>query len=308
MTQPGTTPVIVSPSVRAHARRNGIDVDRLGAEIGREAIAREDIDRRLANAPAAEAPAAATAADGGHARHWAVDHAAYGPVTSEPLSRFAKVSAAAMAAAQARIPAVTHHDVADVSALEAFRAGLKAEAAARGVRLTALAFHVVALARTLTDHPRFNAALSEDGETLHLKGYVDVGIAIDAPHGLSVPVIRGADGKGLWTIAAEIADLAGRAQARKVRPDEMGGAGMTISNLGGIAGRGFTPIVNPPEVAILGISRAEVSPVWDGEAFRPRPLVPLDLSYDHRVINGADAARFLAQYARLISDPRRLLL
>jgi len=296
------TDVIASPSVRAHAGRNGVDIAALGHELGRGSIAREDVDRKLSGGSAPAALAADT-----HARHWAVDHEAYGKATREPLSRFAKVSATAMAAAQARIPAVTHHDRADVTALEAFRAAMKDEAAARGVRLTALAFHVKALARALADFPRFNASLSEDGETLVLKHWIDIGIAVDAPHGLSVPVVRGVDGKGLWRIAEEIADLAARAQARKLRPDEMGGAGMTISNLGGIGGSAFTPIVNPPEVAILGLTRTEIVPVWDGERFLPRPMVPLDLSYDHRVINGADAARFLVHYARLIEDPRRLL-
>ncbi|WP_052341057.1 2-oxo acid dehydrogenase subunit E2 [Salinarimonas rosea] len=300
------TDVIASPSVRAHAGRNGVDIDALGLELGRGSIAREDVDRKLSGATAPAAPTARPAADA-HARHWSVEHEAYGPVTREPLSRFAKVSAAAMAAAQARIPAVTHHDRADVGALETFRTAMKGDAAARGVRLTALAFHVKALARALEDFPRFNASLSEDGETLVLKHWIDIGIAVDAPHGLSVPVVRGVDRKGLWRIAEEIADLAARAQARKLRPAEMGGAGMTISNLGGIGGSAFTPIVNPPEVAILGLTRTEIVPVWDGERFLPRPMVPLDLSYDHRVIDGADAARFLAHYARLIEDPRRLL-
>lgn len=302
--------VIASPAVRALAGRNGIDVEELAAALGRRTIAREDVEGWVNGSlrgPSASAPAAR--ADGAAAdRFWEVDHAAYGPVAHEPVSRFSRRAAEALAAAQARIPAVTHHDRADASALEAFRAGLRAEAAERGVRLTALAFHVKALARALEAFPRFNAALSPDGETLVLKGYVDVGVAVDAPHGLMVPVVRGADRKGLWRIAAEIADLAGRAQARKVRPNEMGGAGMSISNLGGIGGRAFSPIVNPPEVAILGIAKTEIAPVWTGETFEPRPMVPLDLSYDHRVIDGADAARFLAHYVALVEEPRRLLL
>jgi pyruvate dehydrogenase E2 component (dihydrolipoamide acetyltransferase) len=206
------------------------------------------------------------------------------------------------------IPQVTHHDRADMRGVEAFRKTLKDEGAARGVKITALAFHVMALARTLRAFPRFNASLTADGETLVLKGYVHIGIAVDTPHGLMVPVIRDADRKGLWQIAADIADLAGRAQARKLSGDEMGGASMSISNLGGIGGTAFTPIVNPPEVAILGLTRTETVPVWDGEAWQPVPMVPMDLSYDHRVINGADAARFLAHVARLLADPRRMVL
>jgi pyruvate dehydrogenase E2 component (dihydrolipoamide acetyltransferase) len=224
------------------------------------------------------------------------------------MSRFAQVAARNLGAANAMIPQVTHHDRADVSTIEGLRAQLKPEAQARGVKLTALAFQVKALACALRDFPRFNASLSPDGKTLILKGYVHVGVAVDTPHGLMVPVVRDADAKGLWQIAAEIADLAARAQARKIGPDEMGGASMTITNLGGIGGCGFTPIVNPPEVAILGLTRTEMAPIWDGEAFQPVPMAPLDLSYDHRVINGAEAARFAAHLARLLSDPRRMMI
>lgn len=163
-------------------------------------------------------------------------------------------------------------------------------------------------ARTLRAFPRFNASLTPDGTALVLKDYVHIGVAVDTPAGLMVPVIRDADRKGLFEVAAEISDLATRAQARKIRPDEMGGASMSISSLGGIGGSAFTPIVNPPEVAILGITRAETMPHWDGAAFVPRLMVPLDLSYDHRAINGADAARFVSHYAGLLADPRRLLL
>jgi pyruvate/2-oxoglutarate dehydrogenase complex dihydrolipoamide acyltransferase (E2) component len=188
------------------------------------------------------------------------------------------------------------------------RKELKPEAQARGVKLTALAFQVKALARALREFPRFNASLTPEGKTLTLKDYVHIGIAVDTAHGLMVPVIRDADRKGLWQIAAEITNLASRAQARKVGPDEMGGASMSISNLGGIGGTAFTPIVNPPEVAILGLTRTEVTPVWDGNDFQPIPMLPLDLSYDHRVINGAEAARFVTYLADLLADPRRIMI
>jgi pyruvate dehydrogenase E2 component (dihydrolipoamide acetyltransferase) len=237
-----------------------------------------------------------------------VDHAQYGPVTEEPMSRFAQVAAANLAAANALIPQVTHHDRADVTAIESLRRALKPEAQARGVKLTALAFQAKALARALREFPRFNASLSADGKTLILKDYVHIGIAVDTAHGLMVPVLRDVDRKGLWQVAAEITDLASRAQARKVSSDEMGGASMSISNLGGIGGLGFTPIVNPPEVAILGITRTETVTVWDGDTPRPVPMVPLDLSYDHRVINGADAARFMTYLAGLLADPRRIMV
>lgn len=294
--------VIASPSVRAFAGRKGIDIDALAGEIGRRTIAREDVARK---ADGGGAPAA-RAAPGRN--HWDVDHAAFGPVEQEPLSRFARIAADNLAAAQALIPAVTHHDRADMRAVEAFRARLKAEAAERGVRLTALAFHLKALARTLAEFPRFNASLSGDGGTLILKRYCHLGVAVDTPHGLSVPVVRHVDRKGLWAIAVEIAALASKAKARKLRPDEMNGASMTVTNLGGIGGTAFTPIVNPPEVAILGLTRTETVPIWDGKDWLPVPMVPLDLSYDHRVINGAEAARFLARYAQLLADPRRMLL
>jgi pyruvate dehydrogenase E2 component (dihydrolipoamide acetyltransferase) len=296
---------IASPSVRAYAGAKGVDLAALARATGRETLAREDVDRHLAGG-AAGAPATVSAGD--PRRYWAVDHAQYGPVSPEPMPRIAQLAAANLAAAHALIPQVTHHDRADMRAIEAFRAVMKPEAAARGIRLTALAFHAKALARCLTEFPRFNASLSADGATLITKHYVHVGVAVDTPQGLIVPVLRNADRKGLWQIAAEISDLATRAQGRKIRPEEMGGASMTISNLGGIGGIGFTPIVNPPELAILGLTRSEIVPVWDGGAWQPVPMVPLDLSYDHRVINGADAARFLVRYAGLLADPRRLLL
>lgn len=224
------------------------------------------------------------------------------------MSRFALVSAANLSAANALIPQVTHHDRADVTAIEGMRRSLKTEAHARGLKLTALSFHVAALARCLRRFPRFNASLSSDGKTLVLKHYVHIGVAVDTEHGLMVPVIRDADTKGLWQIATEIAELAAKAQARKLGPDEMGGASMTITNLGGIGGVGFTPIVNPPEVAILGLTRAEAVTVWDGDTPRPVPMVPLDLSYDHRVINGAEAARFAADLSAHLADPRRIMV
>lgn len=293
--------VIAPPSVRALARQKGIDIDKLARDIGRTSIAREDVE-------GSSEPANTPPASGADMSYWDVDHAQYGPVSEEPVSRFAQVAARNMAAAQALIPAVTHHERADMTAVERLRSEWKMEARDRGVRLTALAFHARALLRALREFPKFNASLSADGKTLILKDYVHLGIAVDTAHGLMVPVIRDADQKGLWQIAAEIADLASRAQDRKIRPDEMGGASITISSLGGIGGTAFTPIVNPPEVAILGITRTEMVPVWDGEAFQPVPMVPLDLSYDHRVINGADAARFLSFYAGLLADPRRMLV
>lgn len=290
--------VIASPSVRQLAAQKGIDLGDLSQKLGRTTIGREDV---MGGTPVASAPLDGTG-------YWDVDHAAFGPVRTEPMTRFDQIAAANLGAANTYIPQVTHHDSADISALEAFRASLKSEGAARGVRLTALAFYVKALARTLAAFPRFNSSLSADQKTLIYKEYIHIGIAVDTPHGLMVPVIRDADTKGLWQIAAEISDLAKRAQERKIRPDEMGGASMSISSLGGIGGSGFTPIVNPPEVAILGITRTQVGTVWEDDTPRPVPMLPLDLSYDHRVINGADAARFMAHLCARLTEPRLMLL
>lgn len=295
--------VKAAPSVRKEAADRGIDLEALATKLGRSTIGREDLDGG-SNGAASSTSAAAT----DQFRFWEVEHEAFGPVRREPTSRFDRIAARNLGAAQAVIPAVTHHDRADMSAVDALRARWKAEAAERGIKLTALAFHVKALARCLDAFPKFNASLTPDGETLVMKEYVHVGIAVDTEHGLMVPVIRDADKKGLWQIATDIADLAGRAQARKVGGDEMGGASMTISNLGGLGGMAFSPIVNPPEVAILGLTRTEMTQIWDGQDFVAKPMVPLDLSYDHRVINGADAARFLTHYARLIAEPRRLMI
>ena len=288
---------IAAPSVRTLAWKKGVDLEKLSRDLGRETIAREDVLQTAKPADVVAQPS-----------YWDVDHSQFGPVSEQAMSRFAQVSADNLAAANRMIPQVTHHDRADVSSIEAFRGELKPEAMARGVKLTALAFHVKALARALCDFPRFNASLTSDGKRLVLKGYVHIGIAVDTEHGLIVPVIRNVDRKGLWKIASEIMDLAERAQARKIKPEEMGGASMTITNLGGIGGTAFTPIVNPPELAILGLTRMEITPVWDGVAFQPVPMVPMDLSYDHRVINGAEAARFVSYQAALIAGPHSLLI
>lgn len=289
---------IASPSVRKLAADRDVDIDALAARLGRETIGREDVLGQSGSGQIGTGRVGTGAAD-----YWDVNHEEWGPVTVEPLNRMAQVASANLTAAQQLIPAVTHRDSADVSRLEATRKALKAE----GTSVTALAFHVAVLARCLREFPRFNASLSSDGQSLVLKSYVHVGIAVDTPQGLAVPVLRDADGMRLSDIGAAIRDFAGRARSRKLRGHEMGGASMTITNLGGIGGEAFTPIVNPPEVAILGITRTDIRPVWSGTEFVPTPMTPLDLSYDHRVINGADAARFLARYCALIAQPDDLL-
>ena len=290
--------IIASPSVRAMARARGIDLEQRAKQLGRTHITQDDLNATTSS------PAAYSS---NHMKYWDVDHAKYGAVSSEPTSRFSQMAAATLTAANAIIPQVTHHDQADVSKLETFRKSLKSEAQAHGIKVTALAFHVMALARTLEAFPIFNTSLSPDGKTLVRKEFIHIGIAVDTPHGLMVPVIRNADQKGIFQLSQDISDFAKRAQDRKIIPDEMGGASMTISNLGGIGGTAFTPIVNPPEVAILGITKTRIEPAWNGEAFDPVPMTPLDLSYDHRVINGADAARFMATLCKLLSDPRHMV-
>jgi pyruvate/2-oxoglutarate dehydrogenase complex dihydrolipoamide acyltransferase (E2) component len=292
--------IAASPTTRKLAAEKGIDIDALGRDLGTDMVTKADVMRKADGGSAPAAPLGRS--------FWDVDHSDYGPVTAQKRTHRDKLAAANLTAAQQLIPMVTHHDRADVGAIQAARKRLRAEADAQGAKLTALAFHVKALAKTLAAYPTFNASLSADGATLWLKQYFHIGIAVDTPHGLMVPIIRDVDQKGLLAIAAEIRGLALRARARKIRPDEMGGASISISNLGSIGGTGFTPIVNPPEVAILGITKTEIRPVWNGEVFEPRQMVPLDLSYDHRVVNGAAAAAFLVHYAGLIAEPGRLVL
>jgi len=292
--------VIASPSVRAAARRQGVDINELANKLNRQQITLDDLSLT--------GPAQSATNTSEMSQYWDVDHHQYGPVSVTETSKFDRIASANLSAASTLIPQVTHHDEADISAVEALRGKLKQEALAQGVKLTTLAFFVKALAVTLKQFPKFNSSLSPDGTELYLKEFVHIGIAVDTEFGLMVPVIRDADTKGLLQIAAEITDLASRAKNRKIGPADMGGASMTISNLGGIGGTAFTPIVNPPEVAILGITRTRMTPVWNGTEFVPTPMVPLDMSYDHRVINGADAAKFLATLAKTLADPRFLLV
>lgn len=279
--------VVASPSVRRLALERGIDIEQLATRLGRVTIAREDV----------------LGARTVHDTLWEVDHEHYGPISIESLNRIAQTASKRLVAAQQHIPTVTHHGSADLTRVEDARAILKA----KGTRITALSFHIAILARCLRDFPRFNSSISADGKSLIFKHYVHIGIAVDTHHGLMVPVIRDSDKKSIPDLSLELLDVSERARARGLRPEEFGGGSMTISSLGGIGGEAFTPIINPPEVAILGISQAGIRPVWDGAAFSPTMVVPLDLSYDHRVINGADAARFLKRYCDLVRNPDDLL-
>jgi pyruvate dehydrogenase E2 component (dihydrolipoamide acetyltransferase) len=213
-----------------------------------------------------------------------------------------------MTRAWLNVPHVTQFDDADITDLEAFRKSLKAEAERKGTKMTPMPFILKACAVALNAHPKLKASLADGGETLVYKHYCHIGMAVDTPAGLMVPVIRDVDQKSIWEIGTEVLELAAAAKDKKLRPDQMQGGVFTVSSLGGIGGRGFTPIVNAPEVAILGVSRADVKPVWDGNSFVPRTLLPLSLSYDHRVINGGDAGRFLTDLRDMLTDIRRIIL
>ena len=306
-----------SPAVRLFARELGVDLNQVsGSERGGR-ISKEDVQKyvkgALAGGVAAPAAAGAPVAAGGglNLLPWPkVDFSKFGEVETQPLSRIKKISGANLARNWAVIPHVTQFDQADITELESLRVQLNAEQekAKSGVKLTMLAFLLKASAAALKQFPDFNASLDATGENLTLKKYVHIGFAADTPNGLVVPVIRDVDKKGVNEIAQESSELARKAREGKLGPADMSGGCFSISSLGGIGGVAFTPIVNAPEVAILGVSKSSIQPVWDGKQFQPRLMLPLSLSYDHRVIDGAAAARFTAYLAQLLADMRRVLL
>ena len=236
------------------------------------------------------------------------DYARFGAIEKAPRSRIDKVTASNMVRSWLNVPHVTQFDDADISGMERFRAELKGEAAERGVKLTPLPFILKACAVALRDHPKLKSSLADGGETLVMKHYCHIGMAVDTPAGLVVPVIRDVDKKSIWELAAEVAEVAAKAKDRQLKPDDMQGGVFTVSSLGALGGRGFTPIINAPEVAILGVGRASVQPAWDGEVFRPHTLLPLALSYDHRVVNGGDGGRFLTDLTALLADVKRMVM
>ncbi len=299
-----------SPSVRRFARELGVDLSRVRGSGPKQRILHDDV-RAWVKALAARAddPGSTGGAPGVLAGlpPWPqVDFAKFGPVEARPLSRIRKLSAANLHRNWVAIPHVSQHEDADVTDLESLRTQLNRENEGEGAKLTMLAFLVKACVSALKKFPEFNASL--DGDTLVLKRYYHVGFAADTPNGLVVPVIRDADRKGVLEIARESAELAAKARAGKLMPSDMQGGTFSISSLGGIGGTYFTPIINAPEVAILGVCRAARRPVWDGSSFQPRLVLPMSLSYDHRVIDGAAAARFNAWLAQLLADFRRAML
>ena len=306
--EPASRPVShATPAMRRYARELGVDLAKVKGTGRKGRILREDISGFVKRALAAPAPESA-AGGTGIPPIPAVDFGKFGEIETRPLGRIKRISGPHLHRSWVNVPHVTNHDEADVTDLEAFRRSIKEEAAAAGVRITLLAFVTRAVAATLGEFPTFNASLGPEGDTLVIKKYVHVGIAVDTPNGLMVPVLRDADRKGVYDLAREMAGLGVRAREGALKSDELQGGTFTISSLGGIGGTAFTPIINAPEVAILGLSRTRMTPVWDGSAFQPRLMLPLDLSWDHRVVDGAEAARFLAHLARLLADVRRLLL
>jgi pyruvate dehydrogenase E2 component (dihydrolipoamide acetyltransferase) len=294
-----------SPAVRVFARELGVDLAKVqGTERGGR-ITKADVQGFVKQALAAPAGGAVQVGGGLNLIPWpVVDFAKFGPVEKQPLSRIKKLSGANLARNWAMIPHVTQHDDADITEMEAFRKQLGEEH--KDTKVTPLVFLIKAVVAALKKYPQFNASL--DGDQLVLKQYFHVGIAVDTPDGLVVPVIRDCDRKGLLELAAELGTISTKAREKKLGPADMSGGCFSISSLGGIGGTGFTPIINAPEVAILGVSKSATKPVWNGKEFAPRLVLPLSLSYDHRVIDGAAAARFTAYLAQVLGDLRRLLV
>ena len=302
-----------SPSVRKFARELGVDVARVSGTGPKGRITQDDVRafvKGVLSAPTAAPGAAASTGGSGEGLDllaWPkVDFTKFGPVEAKPLSRIKKITGANLHRNWVRIPHVTNNDTADITDLEALRVQLNKENEKSGVKVTMLAFLVKALVAALKKFPSFNASL--DGDTLVYKQYFNIGFAADTPNGLVVPVIRDADKKGIIELAKETSELAKLARDGKLKGEQMQGGCISISSLGGIGGTSFTPIINAPEVAILGVSRGAMQPIWDGKQFVPRLILPLSLSYDHRVIDGAEAARFNAYLGQILADFRRVML
>ena len=300
-----------SPAIRRFARELGVDLTLVTGSGNKGRILREDVSGFVKTAMSEGASAGAA----GSTRLGfdfpvlpEVDYSRYGEVEKKPLSRIKKLAAGHLHRNWVSIPHVTQQDEADITDMEDFRKSNAQEALDQGFKLTPLVFLIKASVAALKRFPQFNASLDRDGESLILKKYFNVGIAVDTPEGLVVPVIQNCERKGIMELAAELAEISGRARDKKLKPQEIQGGCFSISSLGGIGGVAFTPIINAPEVAILGVSRSRMTPVWNGKEFQPRLVLPLSLSYDHRVIDGAEAARFTRYLASRLEDLRRLTL
>jgi pyruvate dehydrogenase E2 component (dihydrolipoamide acetyltransferase) len=296
-----------SPSVRRFARELGVDLPRVKGTGPKERITKEDVqDYIKGELSRPRAPGGGTGLNLLPLPQ--VDFARFGPITTQPLSRIRKLSGANLHRNWVTIPHVTQHDDADITELEEFRKIQTEEAKKQGIRFTILCFLLKAVVVALRQHPEFNASLSVDGESLVLKQYFHVGVAVDTPNGLVVPVIRDVDKKGLMELAKELGEVSARMRSGKILPADLQGGCFSISSLGGLGGSHFTPIINAPEVAILGVGKSASRPVWNGKEFAPRMMLPLSVSYDHRVIDGAQGARFISFLSSVLSDIRRLVL
>jgi pyruvate dehydrogenase E2 component (dihydrolipoamide acetyltransferase) len=294
-----------SPSVRLFARELGVDVTKITAGNGRKGRILKDDVKSFVKRVISEG---FTQSGAGLPTIPAVDFSQYGDIETQKLSKIKRLTGQNLSRVWLNLPMVTYHEEADITEMEAFRVALNAEKAKGEVKITALIFIIKALVAAMKQLPSFNSSLSADGENLILKKYINIGIAVDTPNGLVVPVLRNVDNKSINQLAIELAEKSDKARLGKLMPADMQGGCLTISSLGGIGGTAFTPIVNAPEVAILGVTRAKMQPVWNGKEFIPRLMLPLDLTYDHRVIDGAEGARFMAFIKQNLSDIRRLLL
>jgi pyruvate dehydrogenase E2 component (dihydrolipoamide acetyltransferase) len=296
-----------SPGVRRFARELGVDLAKVKGSGPKGRILKEDVQGYVKSAIAQ--PAQAAAGSGLSVLPLpAIDFAKFGPIEVKPLSRIKKISGANLHRNWVTIPHVTQNDETDITELEAFRKQMSDEVQKQGIRVTLLAFLIKAAVAALRRYPQFNASLSPDGENLVMKQYFNIGVAVDTPNGLVVPVIRDSDKKGVIQLAKELGEVSAKAREGKLSPADMQGGCFSISSLGGIGGLNFTPIINAPEVAILGVSRSVMKPVWKDGQFVPRLMLPLSLSYDHRVVDGAEGARFITYLNGVLSDIRRLVL
>ena len=298
----GAAKVYAGPAVRRLARELGVDLTAVKGTGNRDRITKDDVKAYVKNR------FAEPAGGSGLPKVAEVDYARFGEIELVELSRIQQRGADNLSRSWVNLPHVTQHDEADVTDMEAFRRSLKADAESRGVKLTPVAFIIKAVCAGLRQYPNFNSSLHSDGRQLVRKHYINIGMAVDTPQGLVVPVIRGADTKSVWQLSEEIAELSAKARDRKLALDDLQGGTFSVSSLGALGGTGFTPIVNAPEVAILGVGRMQTKPLWDGEAFQPRQMLPLSLSYDHRVINGADGGRFMLFLTEVLGDIRHLAL
>jgi pyruvate dehydrogenase E2 component (dihydrolipoamide acetyltransferase) len=309
-TDPSSVPY-ASPAIRRFARELGVDLVSVTGSGNKGRITREDVSA-FVKSVMSNGASAGPAGPGWLAFDFPklpeVDYSRYGEFERKPLSRIKKLTAGHLHRNWVSIPHVTQHDEADITDMEAFRKANTEEAIAQGFKLTPVVFLIKASVAALKKFPQFNASLDSDGETLVLKKYFNIGIAVDTPDGLVVPVIHNCERKGIMELAAELAEISGRARENKLKPQDIQGGCFSISSLGGIGGTAFTPIINAPEVAILGVSRSRMTPMWNGSEFNPRLMLPLSLSYDHRVIDGAEAAHFTRFLASRLEDLRRLTL